>query len=126
MINMRNRKKDKKQKEKIKGKMDGGWLTVEKMNRKGIKKEVRQATERPKAALLRVVLCCCRQIGLRYFCVGVGNVGGELSGGEGFTGGVLPGAGEGILCSDEFEGGAGGETSEGGTATKHIDHISYI
>ena len=40
--------------------MDGGWLTVEKMNRKGIKKEVRQATERPKAALLRVVLCCCR------------------------------------------------------------------
>ena len=32
MINMRNRKKDKKQKEKIKGKMDGGWLTVEKMN----------------------------------------------------------------------------------------------
>jgi len=60
MINMRNRKKDKKQEEKIKGKMDGGWLTVEKMNRKGIKKEVRQATERPLAALLRVVLCCCR------------------------------------------------------------------
>jgi len=30
MINMRNRKKDKKQEEKIKGKMDGGWLTVEK------------------------------------------------------------------------------------------------
>lgn len=123
---MRNRKKDKKQEEKIKGKMDGGWLTVEKMNRKGIKKEVRQATERPLAALLRVVLCCCRQIGLRYFCVGVGNVRGKLSGGEGFAGGVLPGAGEIVIRTDEFEGGASGDAGEARTKIEHIKHICYL
>lgn len=106
--------------------MDGGWLTVEKMNRKGIKKEVRQATERPLAALLRVVLCCCRQIGLRYFCVGVGNVRGKLSGGEGLAGGVLPGTGKSIARSDEFEGGAGGKTGEGGAFTEHIPHTRHL
>ena len=127
---MRNRKKDKKQEEKIKGKMDGGWLTVEKMNRKGIKKEVRQATERPLAALLRVVLCCCRQIGLRYFCVGVGNVGREIRRTiitvEGFTGGVLPGAVEPVTLADKFKVGAGGQAGEGRAVIEHIDHISYI
>lgn len=106
--------------------MDGGWLTVEKMNRKGIKKEVRQATERPLAALLRVVLCCCRQIGLRYFCVGVGNVRGKLSGGEGFAGGVLPGAGEIVIRVDEFEGGAGGQAGEGGAVIEYVAHIRHI
>lgn len=46
MINMRNRKKDKKQEEKIKGKMDGGWLTVEKMNKKRGKASNRAAKGR--------------------------------------------------------------------------------
>lgn len=83
-------------------------------------------TERPLAALLRVVLCCCRQIGLRYFCVGIGNVRGELSGGEGIAGGVLPGAGESIVCADEFEGGAGGEAGEGATVIEHVAHIRHV
>lgn len=64
------------------------------------------------------------------FCVGVGDIGGEIRciivSIEGFTGGVLPDAGECIICSNEFEGGASGEAGEGGAVTKHIDHISYI
>ena len=106
--------------------MDGGWLTVEKINRKGIKKEVRQATERPLAALLRVVLCCCRQIGLRYFCVGVGNVRGKLSGGEGFAGGVLPCAGKFIVRANKFECGACGEAGETRAAGEHVRHIRHF
>ena len=54
--------------------------------------------------------------------VGIGNIGGEIRRAiitiEDFTGGVLPGAGESIICADEFKGGAGGETGEGGTVVK--------
>ena len=61
-----------------------------------------------------------------YFCVGVGDVGGEISGGEGFTGGVLPYAAEVIDCSDEFECGAGGEAGECGTVGEHAIHARHV
>ena len=61
-----------------------------------------------------------------YFCVGVGNVRGKLSGGEGFAGGVLPGAGEIVIRVDEFEGGAGGQAGEGGAVIEYVAHIRHI
>ena len=61
-----------------------------------------------------------------YFCVGVGDVGGKLSGGEGFTGGVLPGAGEIITRANKFESGASGEAGETRAASEHVPHIRHI
>ena len=82
-----------------------------------------------KKSLQRVALQA-RCVSRWNFCVGVGDIGGEIRciivSIEGFTGGVLPDAGECIVCSNEFEGGASGEAGEGGAVTKHIDHISYI
>lgn len=64
------------------------------------------------------------------FCVGVGDVGGEIRRAiitvEGLTGGVLPGTGEGILCSDEFEGGASGEACQTETVVEHVLHIRHV
>ena len=58
--------------------------------------------------------------------VGISNVGRELSGGEGLACGVLPGAAEGIACSDEFEGSAGGEAGQPTTVSEHFTHVIHF
>ena len=65
-----------------------------------------------------------------YFCVGVGDVGGEIRciivSVEGFTGDVLPGAGEIITRANKFESGASGEAGETRAASEHVPHIRHI
>lgn len=58
--------------------------------------------------------------------VGVSYVAWKIAGRECFAGCVLPGAGEGIICADEFEADAGGEGGKPAAAFEHAAHICYV
>lgn len=59
-------------------------------------------------------------------CICICYVAWEIAGGECFAGGVLPCAGEGIVCADEFEVGAGGEVGQTAAVQEHLPHIRHV
>lgn len=59
------------------------------------------------------------------FGIGICNVTWEISGGECFTRGVAPGAGEVILPASELEVETGGESGEGVAAREHAAHVCH-
>lgn len=58
--------------------------------------------------------------------VGVSYVAWKIAGRECFAGSVLPGAGESIICVDEFEVDAGGEGGKVGAVTEHEAHTRHL
>ena len=58
--------------------------------------------------------------------VGVGYVAWKIAGRECFAGSVLPSAGESIICADEFEADAGGQSGKGVAAFEHVAHSRHF
>ena len=58
--------------------------------------------------------------------VGVSYVAWKIAGGECFARGVLPGAGEGIVCVDKFKTGTGGEGGQAAATREHAVHVCHL
>ena len=100
--------------EKKKRKMTG------KKGRQGKEKEKKK--ERKKSSSAKR---CCFAV-LADTGVGISYVTWEIAGGECFAGGVAPSAGEKVICSDEFEVDASGESSKCGAVREHAVHIRHV
>lgn len=101
----------------------------EKRRRSGRRKGERRGRKRKRRKRKkRIPHAAQRHGGLGLICdfgIGVCNVTWEISGGECFTRGVAPGAGEIIICAYKFEADADGEGGEG-IAARNTLHLCGI